>query len=70
MNVVSVIEGLAWLISAALAGWMVVDMVRTARSNDEQALVDAPDPLDEFPADPATASVSSPGDGTDTGRAS
>lgn len=71
MSVVEVIEGLAWLISAGLACWMVVDMVRTARTNDEQALVDAPDPLDEFPADPAPAPASSPGvDGPTPGRAS
>lgn len=68
MSVVSVIEDLAWLISAGLAGWMVVDMARTARNNDEQALVDAPDPLDEFPAD--VSSAPSGADAPNPGRAS
>jgi hypothetical protein len=63
MSIVAVVEGLAWLISAVLAGWMVVDMVRVARGHDGQALVDAPDPLEEIPADPTPA-------GGDHGRAS
>ena len=63
MNVVAVVEGLAWLISIALAAWMLQDMVRVARHHDGQALVDAPDPLEE----PDLASAV---DGPDAGRSS
>ena len=69
MNAVAVVEGLAWLISAVLAGWMLQDMVRVARRNDAQALVDAPDPLEEAPADPAPTPSSGSADHT-PGRAS
>ena len=63
MNVVAVVEGLAWLISAALAVWMVLDMVRVARRHGGQALVDAPDPLEEPDLTPAA-------DGPESGRTS
>jgi hypothetical protein len=66
MSVVAVVEGLAWLISIGLAAWMVLDLVRVARRNDEQALVDAPDPLEELPDDLAPA----PPAGQDPGRVS
>jgi hypothetical protein len=65
MNVVSVVEGLAWLISIVLAAWMLQDMVRVARHHDGQALVDAPDPLEEPELSPAPAV-----DAPDPGRSS
>lgn len=69
MSIVAVVEGLAWLISIVLAGWMVLDMVRVARRNDERALVDAPDPLDEVPAGVSPGPASGAG-APDDGRAS
>jgi hypothetical protein len=47
MSTVGIVELLAWLISAAIAIWMAVDMVRVARNHDEASLVNAPDPLEE-----------------------
>jgi len=47
MSTVGVVELLAWVISAALAIWMVQDMVRVSRAHDEASLVNAPDPLEE-----------------------
>jgi hypothetical protein len=49
------VELLAWLISAALAIWMVQDMVRVSRGHDEASLVNAPDPLEE-PFEPPAGS--------------
>lgn len=69
MSVVAVVEGLAWLISIGLAAWMLQDMVRVARRHDGQALVDAPDPLEEFPAD-LSAAPSASTDGRDAGVSS
>jgi hypothetical protein len=63
MSAVAVVEGLAWLISAVLAGWMLQDLVRVARRNDAQALVDAPDPLEESPAE-AVPTTGTPTPGT------
>jgi hypothetical protein len=51
---VAVVELVAWVLSALIAGWLLVDMVRVARTHDEATLVNAPDPLDgPPPAGPA-----------------
>lgn len=47
MSVVALVELLAWAISALLAGWMVVDLVRVRRHHGEAALIDSADTLDE-----------------------
>ena len=47
MSVVAVVETLAWVISIALAGWMLLDMTRVARRHDEASLINAADPLEE-----------------------
>jgi hypothetical protein len=51
---VAVVELVAWVLSALIAAWLLVDMVRVARTHDEATLVNAPDPLDgPPPAGPA-----------------
>jgi hypothetical protein len=51
---VAVVELVAWVLSALIAGWLLVDVVRVARTHDEASLVNAPDPLDgPPPAGPA-----------------
>jgi hypothetical protein len=49
VSTVAVVELVAWVLSALIAGWLLVDMVRVARTHDEAALVNAPDPLDGPP---------------------
>jgi hypothetical protein len=46
---VAVVELVAWVLSALIAAWLLVDMVRVARTHDEATLVNAPDPLDGPP---------------------
>ncbi len=53
MSAVAIVETLAWLLSAAIAIWIVQDMIRVGRRHDEASLVNAPDPLEE-PFDPPT----------------
>lgn len=49
MSTVAVVELIAWLLSALIAGWLVTDLLRVARQHDEATLVNAPDPLEEPP---------------------
>jgi hypothetical protein len=46
---VAVVELVAWVLSALIAGWLLMDVVRVARTHDEARLVNAPDPLDGPP---------------------
>lgn len=62
MSAVAVVELVAWVLSALIAGWLVMDMVRVARGHEEADLVNAPDPLEEPPAPAA-------GDGVGVGSA-
>ena len=61
MSAVAVVELVAWVLSALIAGWLVADMLRIGRQHEESALVNAPDPLEDPP--PAT------GDGAGVGAA-
>lgn len=49
MSAVAVVELIAWVLSAAIAAWMVSDLLRTGRQHDEASLVNAPDPLEDPP---------------------
>lgn len=46
MNVVRLLEYAAWLISAVLIVWMVLDAVRVSRDYDEDYLLSRADELD------------------------
>ncbi|MHC1559990.1 hypothetical protein ACR9E3_13620 [Actinomycetospora sp. C-140] len=50
MSSVAVVELIAWVLSALIAGWLVLDMLKVGRRHDEASLVNAPDPLDDPPA--------------------
>ena len=52
MSTVAVVELVAWVLSAVIAVWMLLDMVRVSRHHDEATLVNAPDPLDDPPPAP------------------
>ncbi|WP_156993061.1 hypothetical protein [Pseudonocardia acaciae] len=47
MTVARGLELVAWLLSAVIAGWLVLDMVRVSRRHDEQTLINAAEPGDE-----------------------
>jgi hypothetical protein len=48
MNVVHVLEYLAWAISAGLAGWMLYDAVKVSREYDEEFLTTSVEGTDEL----------------------
>ncbi|GLZ49070.1 hypothetical protein Acsp06_52550 [Actinomycetospora sp. NBRC 106375] len=54
MSSVAVVELIAWVLSALIAGWLVLDMLKVGRRHDEASLVNAPDPLEDPPAGEAT----------------
>lgn len=51
MSPTSLVELAAWLLSAVLAVWLVVDVVRTGRKNDEEFLTSTVEDLDEAPGE-------------------
>jgi hypothetical protein len=50
VSTVAVVETVAWVLSAIIACWLLVDVVRVSRQHDESTLVNAPDPLEDPPA--------------------
>ncbi|MGH3328814.1 MAG: hypothetical protein ACRDPT_13655 [Streptomycetales bacterium] len=46
MTVVGVVELLAWALSAVIAGWLLVDLVRVSRDHDEDFLTNPVERLD------------------------
>jgi hypothetical protein len=46
MTIAGGLELVAWILSAVIAGWLVFDMARVARTHDEQLLINAPEPID------------------------
>jgi hypothetical protein len=58
--IVTILEYLAWIISAALALWMVQDAVRVGREHDEEFLTTSIEGTDELLAVPGAAEVLSP----------
>lgn len=47
MNPVRLIELAAWVLSAVIAIWLVLDVVRTGRKYDEEFLTSTVEDLDE-----------------------
>jgi hypothetical protein len=54
MTIAGGLELVAWALSAVIAGWLVFDMVRVARTHDEHLLINVAEPVD-IPAEPPTA---------------
>lgn len=50
MSTVAVVELVAWVLSALIGGWLILDVLRVGRQHDEATLVNAPDPLEDPPA--------------------
>ncbi|WP_214366824.1 hypothetical protein [Pseudonocardia sp. H11422] len=46
MTIAGGLELLAWMFSAVIAGWLVLDMVRVARDHDEHVLTNAAETTD------------------------
>jgi hypothetical protein len=51
MTVAGILNLLAWLLSALIAGWLIFDMVRVSRRYDEEHLLAIPETFDALPAD-------------------
>ena len=49
MTVWDAFEWAAWIISAVIAVWMIVDLVRVSREYDEEFLTTAVEMIDETP---------------------
>ena len=56
--IVDVLEIAAWVISAGLGGWMLLDAIRVSRSYDEEFLTTSVEGTDELFDASATASGS------------
>lgn len=39
MSVAGILELLAWVLSAVIAGWLVLDMLRVSRKHSEEVLI-------------------------------
>lgn len=52
MTIAGGLELGAWVLSAIIAGWLVLDMLRIGRTHDERLLINAVEPGDG-PAGPA-----------------
>jgi hypothetical protein len=46
--IVDILEWGAWIVSAALGGWMLFDMIRTGREYDEEFLTTSVEGTDEL----------------------
>ncbi|MHA6794976.1 hypothetical protein ACVGVM_15905 [Pseudonocardia bannensis] len=51
MTIAGGLELVAWILSAIIAGWLVFDVVRVARTHDEHLLINAAELIDT-PAEP------------------
>lgn len=51
MTIAGGLELVAWVLSAVIAGWLVLDVVRIARDHDEHLLINAAETIDG-PAEP------------------
>jgi hypothetical protein len=49
MTVAGTLNLLAWLLSALIAGWLILDMVRVSRTHDEEQLISIPETFDAAP---------------------
>lgn len=46
MSAAGVLELIAWLLSALIAGWLLLDMVRVGRHHSEEQLINLADPAE------------------------
>jgi hypothetical protein len=46
MSIAAGLELVAWILSAVIAGWLVFDVVRVARTHDERLLINAVESID------------------------
>lgn len=53
MNVTTLFELAAWALSAVIAVWLVVDVVRTSRKHSEEFLTSTVEDLEELPGEGA-----------------
>lgn len=53
MSMTALLELGAWTLSAVIALWLVVDVVRTGRRNSEEYLTSTVEDLDELPGEGA-----------------
>ena len=58
--IVTIAEYLAWIISAALAVWMLQDAYRVGRDHDEEFLTTSVEGTDELLTAPGAAEMLSP----------
>jgi hypothetical protein len=52
MTVAGGLELAAWILSAVIAGWLVLDTIRVGRAHDEESLINAM-AADDGPTEPA-----------------
>jgi hypothetical protein len=53
MTVAGGLELAAWILSAVITGWLVLDMVRVGRAHDEESLINSM-AADDDPTEPAS----------------
>jgi hypothetical protein len=62
MTVAGGLELVAWILSAVIAGWLVLDMTRVGRNHDERLLINAVEPIDGAVPAPAAGTRDTGGD--------
>jgi hypothetical protein len=62
--IVHVAEYAAWIVSALLGGWMVLDAVKVSREHDEDFLTTSVEGTDELLTSPAPGQQPIPGEET------
>ncbi|MGD9988103.1 hypothetical protein [Pseudonocardia sp.] len=60
MTTASILNLLAWVLSAVIAAWLVYDVVRVARTHDEEDLINAAEMFDDLDPQAAVPTPSSP----------
>lgn len=60
MSTASILNLLAWVLSAVIAAWLIYDVVRVARTHDEKDLINAAEMFDDLDPQAAAAPAGSP----------
>ncbi|GEL23447.1 hypothetical protein PSU4_24010 [Pseudonocardia sulfidoxydans NBRC 16205] len=58
MTTASILNLLAWVVSAVIAAWLIHDVVRVSRNHDEKDLINAAEMFDDL--DPQAAAPAAP----------
>lgn len=53
MTAANAFEMIAWIVSAIIACWLLVDVARVSRNYDEELLVNPGEPMADMPAETA-----------------